>query len=128
MTHMLADTSAAPRRKALVAAIAAAVCLGAPAAWMVGKSLRGPEPKHAARLDGGVVPKRELAFAPQDRALDDSLRSFKPGKAWTLEAPPAFPIVCWRLTLQRSRSTSTHRSPIASPRRQPVSSRNAHSA
>lgn len=93
MTHMLADTSAAPRRKALVAAIAAAVCLGAPAAWMVGKSLRGPEPKHAARLDGGVVPKRELAFAPQDRALDDSLRSFKPGKAWTLEAPPAFPIV-----------------------------------
>lgn len=89
MTNVLTETAAAPaRRWPLAAALAAAVCLGAPAAWMAGKSANGAEPKHAARLDGGVVPKRELAFAPLDRAVDDSLRSFKPGKAWTVETPP----------------------------------------
>ena len=41
----------------------------------------------SARLDAGPVEKRELAFFPRERAADDSLRSFKPGKAWAIEPP-----------------------------------------
>ena len=121
MTHVLTDTSATPapaRRWAIAAALAVALAVGAPAAWMAGRSAAGPEPKHAARLDGGVVPKRELAFAPQDRAVDDSLRNFKPGKAWAVEPQPTFqpaptPVAMDKgPTLAKAKLAATPRPPV----------------
>lgn len=81
------------RRWLVAAAIAVAVGLGAPAAWLAGRGAAGPAPKVVARLDGGVVEKRELAFGPRERAADDSIRNFRPGKAWTMEAPAFEPAV-----------------------------------
>jgi len=91
MTHAFI-TPATPtpaRRRAVAAAVAACIGLGASAAWIAGKSVGGPEPKYGARLDAGPVEKRELAFYPRERAADDSLRNFRPGKAWAVEAPAA---------------------------------------
>lgn len=92
MTYGLnnAATPLSKRRGTVVAALAVAIGLGAPAAWIAGKSAGGLEPKHAARLEAGPVEKRELAFYPRERAADDSIRNFKPGKAWVDETPPSF--------------------------------------
>lgn len=91
MTLALNSVAESPpgRRRVVMIALAAAVGLGGPAAWLSGRAASGPEPKLQARLDAGPVVKRELAFSPRDRAADDSIRNFKPGKAWALE-PPVF--------------------------------------
>lgn len=90
MTYALHTAATRSRRRAVAAALAAAIGLGAPAAWIAGKSAGGPEPKHAARLAAGPTEKRELVFYPRERAADDSIRNFKPGKAWAIETPPSF--------------------------------------
>lgn len=92
MTHALNNAASPPsaRRGTVVAALAVAIGLGLPAAWIAGKSAGGLEPKHAARLDAGQVEKREIVFYPRERAADDSIRNFKPGKAWAVETSPTF--------------------------------------
>ena len=92
----LAFNAAAPapaRRWAIAAAIAVAAGLGAPALWLTTGRAAAPTPKVVARLDAGPVAKRDLAFYPQDRAADDSIRNFRPGKAWAMEAPAFEPAV-----------------------------------
>lgn len=114
-----ASGATAPARRWLIAAaIAVAVGLGAPAAWLAGRDAAGPAPKVVARLDGGVVEKRELAFGPRERAADDSIRNFRPGKAWTMEAPAFDPAVA---ALIEDRPAAPARARLAAaPPRPPV--------
>ena len=81
------------RRGAIAAALAVSLGLGAPAAWLASRSAGASEHKLSARLDAGPVAKRELAFTPRDRAADDSIRNFRPGKAWAMETPAFEPAV-----------------------------------
>ena len=84
---------ASARRWAVAAGLAVAIGLGGSAVLLAGRQAGGPAPKVVARLDAGPVDKRELAFYPRERAADDSIRSFKPGKAWAVEAPAFEPAV-----------------------------------
>ncbi len=101
----------------MAAAIAVAVGLGASAASLAGKA-GGPEPKHAARLDAGPTAKRELAFYPHERAADDSIRNFKPGKAWTIETTPAFEPA--PTPVAQDKGPTTARAKLAAAPRPPV--------
>ncbi|MFT4099297.1 MAG: hypothetical protein QM651_19415, partial [Rhodoblastus sp.] len=96
MTYALqpAAKPALLRRGAIAATLAVVLGLGAPALWMAANSAGGSgEQKLSARLDAGPTIKRELVFAPHERAADDSIRNFRPGKAWTVEAPSFEPAV-----------------------------------
>lgn len=95
MTHVLqpAARPALLRQGAIAAALAVALGLGAPAVWLASQSAAGSEGKLSARLDAGPTPSRELVFTPRDRVADDSIRNFRPGKAWTVEAPAFEPAV-----------------------------------
>ncbi|HRY04191.1 MAG TPA: hypothetical protein P5256_13765 [Beijerinckiaceae bacterium] len=120
MTFALNTAAATPpgRRRAVAVALAAAIGLGAPAAWLAGRTASGPEPKLLARLDAGPVVKRELAFTPRDRAADDSIRNFKPGKAWTMEPPTFEPAIA--ALIEDRPATPVKARVAAAPPRPPV--------
>jgi hypothetical protein len=82
-------TRARGRHFAIVAAFVAAVALAGQAAILAMTNVSAPAQKSAARLDAGPIEKRELVFSLQDLAVDESLRAFRPGPAWSPEpAPP----------------------------------------
>lgn len=116
------SSAAAPRsarRWAVPAALAVALGLGGPAAWYAAGSASGPEPKVSVRLDAGPIEKRELAFFPRERAADDSLRSFKPGKAWAVEPPPA-PLDMAPTPVAQDKPEAPARAKLAAAPRPPV--------
>lgn len=94
LSEAIARIAAPTRRRdlALVAAFVATAGLAGQALLLAMWS-GAAEPKTTHRLAGGVVETRELVLGPQQVALDETLRAFKPTRGWADEdRPPAIAV------------------------------------